>query len=185
MQSTQQQPKFTEKTLRDAYFVLFRNKNKIMLCFAAVVLTVAIGTFFSPRIYQSDAKLMLRLGRESVSLDPTATIGQIAHIGQNRETEINSELEILNSRELAEKVVDAIGVENIIYGLQEESTAGTASPLLSKLRNAIKGLIRVPLIALVNLVESWSEPDPLGQLKQRELAINLLMKHLYTEAVKK
>ena len=51
-----------------------------------------------PEIYRSDAKLMVRIGRESVTLDPTATTGQVIAVGPSRESEINSEMEILKSR---------------------------------------------------------------------------------------
>ena len=71
--------------------------------------TVTLGTFLVAEIYKSEARLLVRIGRESVSLDPTATTGQVISVGQSRESEINSELEILKSRELAQKVVDAIG----------------------------------------------------------------------------
>ena len=72
-----------ERSLRDLYYVLFRHRRKIFLFFAAVVVTVTVGTFMSPEIYRSEAKLLVRLGRESVSLDPTATTGQIVNVGQS------------------------------------------------------------------------------------------------------
>ena len=106
--------RYPERSLRDIYYVLFRHKWKIILFFLAVVITVTIGTFQAPEIYRSDAKLLVRIGRESVTLDPTATTGHIISIGQSRQAEINSELEILKSREIAEKVVDAIGLEAIL-----------------------------------------------------------------------
>ncbi|MBN1396299.1 MAG: hypothetical protein JW959_14845 [Pirellulales bacterium] len=58
----------------------------------------------------------MRLGRENATLDPTATLGQkpIVAVPQSRESEINSEVEILRSRALIEKVVDALGSEKII-----------------------------------------------------------------------
>jgi uncharacterized protein involved in exopolysaccharide biosynthesis len=100
---------YPQRSLRDFYYVLFRHKWKIVLFFLAVMATVTAGTYSAPEIYRAEAKLLVRIGRENVSLDPTATTGQTISIGQSRESEINSELEILKSRELAEKVVDTIG----------------------------------------------------------------------------
>src|SRR6185369_7902508 len=58
----------------------------------------------------SQSKLLLRLGRENVVLDPTATFGQTAvSVPQSRENEINSALEVLKSRPLIEQVVDSVG----------------------------------------------------------------------------
>jgi capsular exopolysaccharide synthesis family protein len=102
---------FPETSLRDFYYVIFRQKRKVILFFCAVMLTTALGTFLSAKTYQSDAKLMVRLGRESVSLDPTAATGQMINLSQSRENEIRSEMEILNSRALVEQVVDAIGYQ--------------------------------------------------------------------------
>src|SRR4030067_3522912 len=92
--------KIPERSLRDVYYILFRHKLKVILFFIAVIVTVTLGTFLASEIYRSDAKLLVRLGRESVSLDPTATTGPVISVGQQRENEIKSELEILNSKEL-------------------------------------------------------------------------------------
>src|SRR5665647_1284584 len=102
---------YPNNTLRDFYYVLFRQKRKIILFFCVVMVTVTLGTFLSPKTYQSEAMLLVRLGRENVSLDPTAQTGQMINLNQNRENEIKSEMEILNSQALAEMVVDAIGYE--------------------------------------------------------------------------
>jgi uncharacterized protein involved in exopolysaccharide biosynthesis len=98
-------------SLRDLCYVLFRHKWKMILFFLAVTVTVAVSIFHSPEIYRSEAQLLVRLGRESVALDPTATTGQIINVSRSRESEINLELEILKSRELSEKVVDSIGTQ--------------------------------------------------------------------------
>lgn len=96
-------------TMRDAVNVLFRHKVRGVLFFlTCIALAVAVIKWY-PRSYLSESKLLIRVGRESVTIDPTASIGQQLNVGDTRENEINSELEILNSRELAEKVVDSLG----------------------------------------------------------------------------
>ena len=110
--------KISEKSIRDIYYVLFRHKWKIVLFFFAVVITVTVVTFLTPEIYRSDAKLLVRLGRENVTLDPTAT-GQVVSLNQTRESEIKSELEILMSRDLAEKIVDSIGAMTFLNPPEE------------------------------------------------------------------
>ena len=113
-------------SLRDVYYVLFRHKWRVILFFLAVIATVTLGTFLSAKIYQSEAKLLVRLGRESVSLDPTATTGQVISVGHSRETEINSELEILKSREIVEKVVDTIGLAAFLKNSEEKIKKATS-----------------------------------------------------------
>ena len=138
-----------EGSLRDVYYILFRHKRKVIWFFFGVFLTVALVTFLMPEIYQSEAKLLVRLGRESVSLDPTATTsGQVISVNTRRESEIKSELEILNSRDLAEKVVDSIGPEAFVQGKMHHLTSFIAS--------------------------LFARPDP---VKERNDAVRALMKH--------
>ncbi len=106
-------------SLRDLYYIFFRHKWKMILFFLAIVVIVVVHAFCAAKIYRSEAKLLVRVGRESVALDPTVTTGTVIPIVQSRESEINTELEILKSREVAEKVVDHIGLEAFITPLEE------------------------------------------------------------------
>ncbi len=107
---------YPRRSLRDFLFVLFRHKWKVLIVFFAVAFTVTLVTFILPEIFLAEAKLLVRVGRESVTLDPTATTGRVISMEQSRQNEIKSELEILNSRELALRVVDAIGPEKFLKG---------------------------------------------------------------------
>lgn len=93
---------------------LWRHKGKILLVWAVgMVLTLAYLSL-ATRKFQSEAKLFVRLGRESVTLDPTATTGQIVSIAETRESEVYAVQELLTSRGLAENVVDQFGPEVIL-----------------------------------------------------------------------
>ena len=59
-----------------------------MVLFAGAIAFCALT--FLPRKYESEAKLFLRLGRESVALDPTATTGATMQIQETRDDEIDS-----------------------------------------------------------------------------------------------
>jgi uncharacterized protein involved in exopolysaccharide biosynthesis len=69
-----------------------------------------------PRRYASQAKLYLRMGRETVSLDPTATTGEIISVQESRKSEINTVVEMLGSRVLHERVVEQLGPSFIVDG---------------------------------------------------------------------
>jgi len=103
-------------TLRDIYCALFRHKRKAIAFFLAVMTLVTLLTIFSPRVYRSDGTLFVRLGRENMTLDPTVTLGQepTVAMSQSRENEINSVVEILQSRQLIEKVVDQLGTAAVL-----------------------------------------------------------------------
>ena len=80
-----------------------------------------------PRSYQSEAKVLILVGRESVSLDPTATTSQTLLLQKTQEEEINSALEILTSRAIADKVVEKIGADAILDGYLPSEGTGKAS----------------------------------------------------------
>jgi uncharacterized protein involved in exopolysaccharide biosynthesis len=56
----------------------------------------------------------VRIGRESVTLDPTATTGQFVAMPEPRDSELHGVEELLASRAMAEKVVDRFGPEVIL-----------------------------------------------------------------------
>lgn len=81
-----------------------------------VLLVTLLGTaatlFYlskTPRKYESESKLLVRLGRESITLDPTVTNGQVVSVSDSRESEVNAFSDLLTSRVILEKVVDKLG----------------------------------------------------------------------------
>ncbi|MBI5591080.1 MAG: P-loop NTPase [Deltaproteobacteria bacterium] len=174
---------FPETTMRDIYAVLFRHKSRAIIFFCTVMITVIIGIFLSSDVYQSDAKLLVRLGRESVSLDPTASTGRVMNISQDWESGINSELEILNSRKLAEKVVDATGVD-----MQKDWAAQTPLPddsVIKKLRYIVKQTLWSPLVAFAKPIFPSQPITSREQLQDRDVAIRSFMEKLKVETIKK
>ncbi|MBI2423811.1 MAG: AAA family ATPase [Candidatus Hydrogenedentes bacterium] len=79
--------------------------------FLTVVIAVTLATLTAPSIYRSDALILIRLGKESVAMDPSvaSSFDPIVSVGQSRDAELLSEIEILKSRELAEQVVEQFG----------------------------------------------------------------------------
>ena len=98
---------------------VLRQKTKAVFCCAAITAAVAVATFLWPKSYRSEGKLLVRLGRENATLDATATLGQesVVAVPVSRDSEINSVVEILQSRSLMEKVVDAVGVGRLVDGV--------------------------------------------------------------------
>lgn len=101
---------------RDFYAQFCRHRKKSICAFLLVVCGAVSISALSPKIYQSQSLFYVRLGRENVKLDPTTTLGQtsVITIPNSRENEINSVVEILRSRAIAEKVVDALGPQLIL-----------------------------------------------------------------------
>lgn len=147
--------------------LLFRHWKKIVLvplCFLALGAGVIL---FAPRTYMSEAKILLRVGRESVGIDPTATTGNMMTLQQSgRDTEVQSALDLLESRGLAERVVDAVGVDYVLRGGPEGS--GKPSP--------VRDTVMAPLHKAIGYVKS------LDKISAKEEAIIQFGKSLTVDA---
>ena len=114
-----------------AVSALFRRKWAAMFAFVVTILLVLVGIALTPRSYRSQARLFVRLGRETVTLDPTATTGQTVAVQSSREIEVRSVRDMLASRILLEKVVDQFGPEYILDPPTSSETEGAAVPSLA------------------------------------------------------
>jgi uncharacterized protein involved in exopolysaccharide biosynthesis len=118
---------------------MFRHKSKVVLWCGLVTGFSLAALVMLPRKYASEAKLFLRLGRESVTLDPTATTGATVQVQESRENQINSAREMLKSRSLLERVVERIGPETILNGPAGPAPTGFAA-LAASLNAALSSL---------------------------------------------
>lgn len=177
------QRSFPQSSMRDFYNVLFRHKRKMIVFFLGVFLVVALGTFFGSRVYRSEAELLVRLGRENATVGPTVATGRVINISTDRETEINSEVDILQSRELAEEVVEAVGAKRILHGA-EETLAPDAS-LPAAVRFYVRQAVKYPFEHVSHLLFSDSSATPHGRMLEKDQAIEVLEKRLDVEASKK
>ena len=148
-------------TSRDLEAAFGRHKGKMALCFVAIITAVTAWTIFCPRTYRAEAKLLLRLGRENMTVDPTAMSGAepVLAMAQLRENELNSVAEVLRSRVLLDRVVDAIGPALVLGGGRstlEQSGPATQAALAGehwadRLRTALFGTLSVRDQALLQL----------------------------------
>jgi uncharacterized protein involved in exopolysaccharide biosynthesis len=101
---------------------LGRHKGKMALLFLLIMGGVTAALVLGPRSYTSEAKLLVRLGRENATLDPTATFGQAPGIvvPPSRDNDINSLIEVIHSRVVLEKVVDVLGPTAVFGGAAPE-----------------------------------------------------------------
>ncbi|MFK8114686.1 MAG: GumC family protein [Rubripirellula sp.] len=118
-----------------------------LFAFASVMAIAVLVILFAPRKYQSQARLMLRVGRESISVDPTASTSTLS-LHQTREHEIQSALGVMNSREILDKVIEEVGVKVVLAGsaeLEEESEGEEEAPgFLSRMKSKLMAIDPVP-----------------------------------------
>jgi uncharacterized protein involved in exopolysaccharide biosynthesis/Mrp family chromosome partitioning ATPase len=100
-------------TPRDIARILFRHWQKMAAFFCGVIVLTLIVIAVYPRSYSSEAKLLLRVGRESVALDPTATTGETIMLQKSQADEIASAINILKNRNVLERVAERVGAQRI------------------------------------------------------------------------
>ncbi len=168
---TNQRPQ--QSSLRDLCHTALRHKGKMLIFLVAVFVGVAVLTFCTDKVYRSEAKLLVRLGRESLTLDPTANTGPIAPVTRSRESEILTELEILKSHKIAEKVVDFIGPQAIISKSATENPADTDS----KMPKALVKITQKLHDATGNLSKLLKWAGLQNQLTDRDKAVLTILKN--------
>ena len=119
----------------DIYFVLFRHKSKILF-FTLVGVAAAVGLYiYNIPVYVSEAKLLVRYVLETKSVEGARSDQQIQSASWGSEGIINSEIEILTSLDLAERVAVAVGPEKIIGNavlVKELNSNAMAAGIISK-----------------------------------------------------
>lgn len=173
-------PEESNPTPRELLRAVFRHGQRMLLIFVAVSALTVLGAIVWPRSYESEAKLLVRLGRESVSLDPTATTGQTIAFQKFQEEEVNSILDILNSRKIKEAIVDRVGADAILHGTSIATGDNSAS------ENALREMATAAKSALGSFVDVVATgigiKDPISE---RERAIRQLAKKYVASAPKK
>ena len=108
-----------EFTLRDFYFVLFRHKKKTLALFFFIVVAFTLYVLSIPDVYLSEAQLLVKVGRESLEMIPTADQDRAVSMSRNQKQDLYTEIEILKSRDVFEELVNRIGIESFIVASNE------------------------------------------------------------------
>ncbi len=105
-------------SIRDILAVVFRRKGQILATlFLCVAATAILSLLMTPK-FEAESQILIKVGRENVYIP---TISQASPIvTEDREAQINSEVQILTSRYLAEKLIDAIDPLVLYPGLKPE-----------------------------------------------------------------
>jgi uncharacterized protein involved in exopolysaccharide biosynthesis len=156
-----QAPETYAFSLRDILNVVFKRKAQILLVFVTVVSAVTFGTLLAIPAYEAAAQLLVKMGRESIFIPATGNMNPV--INNDREERINSEIEILKSRALAEKVVAALGPTVIYENLKDDN----------------RGI----LDRLIPDADAHISPDEIAALKFEKAVANL-NEALQVEAIK-
>jgi uncharacterized protein involved in exopolysaccharide biosynthesis len=98
-------------SLRDVAAVWFRHKFLITVTFLTIAIGTAVVTFMMPNEYESRMKILVKNVRSEVPITPERTTGLNGLPNTDvSETEINSEIELLTSKDLLNQVVAECGL---------------------------------------------------------------------------
>lgn len=166
-------------TARDVAAIGFRHQKVLVLCFVGVVLGVGLSSFLLPAKYRSETKLLVKRER----IDPIITPEQNAPLTFHdtvSEEEINSEVELITSSDVLEKVVKTCNLDKkkfisgIIHPWQ------TPQNRLDKAISDLRSDLQLEVLKKTNVISiAYESHDP--KLAEKVLATldeAYLQKHL-------
>lgn len=119
-------------TTRDVAAIVFRQKKILLVSFVVILLGIALSGVLKPK-YQAQMKILVRRERVDPVVTSQPNTLQFAR-EEVTEAELNSEVELLNSRDLLQKVVLATGLQDQESGDEEVRTAKAVRQLGKKLK---------------------------------------------------
>src|SRR6185436_8432688 len=108
-------------SLRDGASAIFRRRGLVLFTFLAVVAGTILVTLLLPNRYDARMKILVKNQRVDVAITTEATNGLSAPAIENEvsENQINSEIELLTSKDLLTQVVTDTGLaknESSLFG---------------------------------------------------------------------
>ncbi|QDT38640.1 GumC family protein [Stratiformator vulcanicus] len=157
----------------DVAAAVWRHRFKSLIVFASLMGLIVFAVMVTPRTYRSEAKLFVRIGGESIKLDPTATTAQTISVYESRESELNSVLDVLHSRILLEEVAASIGTDVLLHDAPIQNEAGELVAIDNKANAATfdwspMELVR-PLLRTIGLSDAVSEQEQAVQMLSRNV----------------
>jgi uncharacterized protein involved in exopolysaccharide biosynthesis len=123
-------------TAKLVLYAIFKRKWQVLGVVAVVVLSILLAGLFRPPVYRSTAKVMIRPGRAEIQLSAGEQRELTLPVTASTEM-VNSEMEILRSKELMRQVLDRMEQAGTpIFG------ADTTMPLAEQI-SALQGMIKV------------------------------------------
>jgi len=166
-------------TLRDVTAVLFRQKRVLLISFVVIILLVVLSGALTPS-YKAEMKILVR--RERVDPVVTSEPNAPPQVVQEEitESELNSEVELLNSQDLLRKVVVLNHLDSKQHSWREMfGKASEEVNIARAVRQLAKGLKAEPLRKTNMILVSYDSSDPdLAARVLNSLASLYLEKHL-------
>ena len=122
------QPKAPAIGLREILTIGFKYKYKIILFFLVGMLVSPVVYYLIPRVYQAQAQMMVKFGWEYMYGPELAIQGKSSVSPYARNEVVNSEIQILDSRDLKERVLSTVGVQKMYPEIDKASKKNKDGP---------------------------------------------------------
>ena len=173
MKKVDNDPPAPSLNIGQLYFIFFRHLRLILLFSLLGVVAAAVIFFVTPAVFRSEAKLLVRYVTDTTVLDPSAMGGRTVSPDRYGDNIINSEVQILGSRDLVEEVVDELGIDR--FQLQVAKGTERQKAIWTVLRNLHA---EVPLRSNVIRIYFDANSPALAQDVLRGLVTHYLRKHI-------
>jgi uncharacterized protein involved in exopolysaccharide biosynthesis len=98
----------SDLTRRDLAYIVFKRKHQILSVFVGTALLVTIGAYISPRTYVATATVYVVRNLSPIAAAAPTTLNYVL----DRKEVLNSEVDLITSRAVAEQVADALAASN-------------------------------------------------------------------------
>jgi uncharacterized protein involved in exopolysaccharide biosynthesis len=153
--------------------IFFKRRLQIIAIFAFCILFTLIGSYLVTPLYESEARMLVRVGREA-TLPPTA-MTQPLNILYNRGEQINSQIQILRSRYIIENALAEI----------PEAALKPDEPVLASTLDYLRYAVRKPLSWVTTAIRFTLEAvGIMKKLTERERLVLDLEKKIGVERIR-
>ena len=178
--STIDEPRYGRITLRDVTAVLFRQRRLLTLSFVGILLlAIVLSGALSPS-YQAEMKILVRHGRMDPVVTSQSNSPQQMMQEEITESELNSEVELLNGTDLLRKVVVANGLQTKWHSWLPTLGKPKAEVEIAKAVRDLGKHLKVQPLRKTNIISvTFESPDPeLSARVLNSLGSLYLEKHL-------
>ncbi len=170
-------------TLRDLLGTLFRHRKVVVTTFLAIVAAAAMAAFVLPPKYEARMKILVERERMDPLVTPSPNAEPAMHTEAVSEEDLNSEVELIKSRDLLQQVVETCGLQNLHHHFWNnwgESGEKAQDIRLAKAIRRLDSDLKVSPVPKTNLIEvSYISTNPkLAARVLQTLSSDYLVKHV-------
>jgi uncharacterized protein involved in exopolysaccharide biosynthesis len=163
-------------SLKDLAAILARRKWLILVTFFLVVGGVVAVTFLMPKQYETRMKVLVKNERADIIVSPDSNRGTV-YRSEVSEAQINSEIELLTSKNLLRQVVVKCGLDSLQH-VAESDPVERHSVAVEKAVKRLEKDLTVSAVRRANIIQvEYVDEDP-----RRAVAVLAVLSEGYLEA---